>query len=539
VTADGRHSAAATLVVAVCLAGTAALPAAGGAQNVPIASRLWHAEDRALFTDLTVVTAVAATRSALYAATSGGLAVFDRQFRRWKETVGLLDGFPSGTVTAMAADPNEDAVWLAGAGQWIAWTPFGRRVDTGALPGFVDAVVLDARDPSRGAWFHTSAGWYFVARGALAAEPAHELPPPSSRIGGLTYAQLIARVPALDAVRFRIERSDQLRDYRITSAAVAPLTNEIYVGTAGNGVFSVDPVTYAVERFPAGVLGATTGAIATFRGELCAASDARVASVRRGISCFDESGGNVRYIESQGLAGLPGLTTRRLLITQRAIWAATDQGLVRSDRRGGRPVQLLMRDGLPSDDIYALWPAPTGVWVGTALGLALVADTGRGPAVAKAMRSGPVIALAGAWDTLWAGTPQGLALLPPLGDALLLVNGPGPIHEPIVALAFRGDALVAATASRFILRVDDGWRVADIPGQPIGRITAMAADTTGLWVAGTLGFAYFDPTRGLWNPLVAPGDVPLPVRDVALTRDYVWVATDAGVVRYDRRVLVP
>ena len=29
------------------------------------------------------------------------------------------------------------------------------------------------------------------------------------------------------------------------------------------------------------------------------------------------------------------------------------------------------------------------------------------------------------------------------------------------------------------------------------------------------------------------------VRDIAATRDYVWVATDVGVVRYERRVLVP
>jgi ligand-binding sensor domain-containing protein len=85
----------------------------------------------------------------------------------------------------------------------------------------------------------------------------------------------------------------------------------------------------------------------------------------------------------------------------------------------------------------------------------------------------------------------------------------------------------------------DGWRVMDVPGRPIGTITAMAEDAAGLWVAGSEGVAFFDPSRPLWNALIAPGDVPHPVRDVVASRDHVWVATDIGLVRYARRVLTP
>ncbi len=474
----------------------------------------------------------------MYAAVPGGLAVYDRGFRSWKETIGALDGFPPGPIIAMAANPEDDTAWLAGQGRWLAWSPFGRRLDSGPLPGYADAVVLDARDPSRGAYFHTGAGWYFVARGALAAEPARDVPAPNARVGGLSYAGLVARAPALDAVRFRIQRDEHLRDYRLTAAAVAPLTNEIYVATDGNGVFEVDPLTYATTPLPKGALGVAIGAVAVSHGEICAASDARASGVRRGITCFDESLRDMRYIETAGLAGLPGNLTRRLLITQRAVWAATDQGLVRADRREGRVQQIAERDGLPGFDVYALAPAPTGVWVGTARGLALVADTGRSVAVVRSITSGPVLALMSAWDTLWAGPPAGLALLPPSGDALLLVDGPGPLREPIVALARHADTLVAATATRFIVHAGE-WRVVDVPGRPIGRIAAMASDTAGLWVAGSEGFAFFDPSRPLWNALLAPGDVPHPVRDIVATRDHVWVATDAGLVRYARRVLVP
>ena len=78
------------------------------------------------------------------------------------------------------------------------------------------------------------------------------------------------------------------------------------------------------------------------------------------------------------------------------------------------------------------------------------------------------------------------------------------------------------------------------PGPSIGRIAVInGGDTAGFWLAGDRGFAWFDPARPVWNALVQPGDVPLPVHDVVATRNHVWVATDIGVVRYEKRVLIP
>ena len=41
--------------------------------QTPLASRLWHSDERTLVADLSVVTGIAATRSLVYAATLGGL----------------------------------------------------------------------------------------------------------------------------------------------------------------------------------------------------------------------------------------------------------------------------------------------------------------------------------------------------------------------------------------------------------------------------------------------------------------------------------
>jgi ligand-binding sensor domain-containing protein len=525
----------------VAMVAMASLPSVLAAQTLPT-SRLWHSDERTLLTDLSVVTAIAATRTTVFAATLGGLAVYDRGLRNWRETIGLLDGYPDRPVTAMAADPTDDSVWFAGNGYWWRYESFGRRLEQGLLSGVADQLVLDANDPSRGAYIHTNSGWYFVPRGALTAVPAGQLPAPGARIGSLSYQQLQSRLPAFDAIRFRLERDEQNRSYRLTSAGSAPLTNELFVGTDGNGAFKVDPVTYTVERLPAGMLGSAVGAVSAWRGQICAAGNARTATVRRGITCFDENLGPFIYYESEGAGGLPGTQVRAVLVTERAIWAATDQGLLRAPRRGGRIQQLVLRDGLPSNDVGALAAAADGVWAGTSGGLALVSDTGRLATVVARADGPPILSLASTdTDTLWAGTSNGLvAFLMPIGGPVVSFAGVPGLADPIVAIARRGDTLVAASASRLVIRAGAEWQLHDVPGRPIGSVTHVAADErNGFWVAGTLGLAYYDPSRGVWNALVSPGDVPMPVRDVAATRNYVWVATDVGVLRYQRRILMP
>ena len=110
---------------------------------------------------------------------------------------------------------------------------------------------------------------------------------------------------------------------------------------------------------------------------------------------------------------------------------------------------------------------------------------------------------------------------------------------PIVALALRGDTLLAATESRLAWLAAGAWHEGAFPGPAIGRLTAVTADAAGFWVAGTTGLGFFQPARAVWRALTAPGDVPQPVSDVAAGGRWVWAATPLGVVRLDRRVLAP
>ena len=518
-----------------------AAAAASGARAQPAASRAWRPEERTLVTDLSHVTAVAATDLVVYAATRQGLAVYDRGSGALRDVVGPIDGFPPGPVTAMVADPSDDTAWLAGIGLWISYQPLGRRIESGPLPGPADQVVLDRSDPSRGAFFHTTAGWYLVPRIGLFAQPVSDVPPPGRRIAALGPGELLVRAPAFDAVRMRIERDAQLRTWRLTSAVMTPARNEVFVGTDGNGVFRVDLTSYEADRFPAGLLASPTGAVASADDLVCAGSEARYRDIRRGITCFRPDLTDFTYYEGTSLAGLPAATVRRLLPTRRALWVAGDAGALWLDPRSGVVRQLLGREGLPSEDVRALASTPAGVWIGTARGLAFVPDTGSTPrATSTLVLDAAVLALAARGDSLWLGTAAGLFVLPPGAEAPRPAAPDQPaLSAPVLALALKGDTLLAATDAHLAWLAGGAWHVLLPPGTPVGQITALAADRDGFWVAGSGGLAFYQPARGLWRALTAPGDVPHPVNDVAAGRDYVWAATPGGVVRLERRVLVP
>src|SRR5213594_4520343 len=73
-------------------------------------SRFWRPEDRALISDFSYVTAVAASPFTVFGATTHGLVVYDRQSRTWRLPVTTLDGYPASRVRAALADDGQRRV---------------------------------------------------------------------------------------------------------------------------------------------------------------------------------------------------------------------------------------------------------------------------------------------------------------------------------------------------------------------------------------------------------------------------------------------
>ena len=445
---------------------------------VLVATAQWRPEERVLLSDFSYVDAVAASPWLVFAATRHGLLVYDRVMGKWKPPVTTLDGYPTSRVRTAIADPAGNAVWLG----------------TGGVDGYVRYDV-DARMWTRGA-------------GPQAGQP-------------LTVEAALARAPAADAIRALILTDPRLRSYQFTAAAGTPDRSELYLGTNGLGLVRVDPQTGEWEALGYGLLATNVGAIAPAEGGIWAATNARLTWVATDLSA-------TRTGEGGGAAlGFAFRSGRRLLSTAGALWLATEQGVLQID-----PGTMRSRVfDLPQ--ATSLAPAPDGVWVGTGRGLSVITRDGT---IVRVSTDFPVLSLATARDTLWIGTNAGLVMMPPDAANTVAVAA---LTEPIYAVVRARDTIVAATDRSLVWRDATGaWK--ELPlSLALGRPTALAADPDGgMWVGGTQGLAYADLGRAHVRTITVPLDLPAAVRDVLVAQDYLWAATDSGLVRFDRRALV-
>ncbi len=519
--ADGRMGRWAVALAALACLVTAPPPIRPSAQ-----SSRWRPDERVLVSDFSVVTAVAASPFTLYAATTHGLLIYDRRTQHWALPVTTLDGYPSEPVRTALADPVDDAVWLGTTSGWARYDATIRRWDSGIVPGGVIDFLADARDPASGIFVKSPLGWSFLPRGGLIPEPGHPLPPAGRQVGPLSADQAMARAPIAEAMRALILTDPRLRTYHYTSAALSPDKTDLYFGTDGFGVVRVDPITGQWTNLEIGLLAPRAGAIAAGKGGVFVATNAGVG----------EDLSQSRRLEGGVTPGMNFFQSRKLLVAGDAVWLATDQGLWKVDPQGGRGRHFNAMDGLPSDNILALAPAPDGVWVGTDRGLAVI--TAGDKIVRVGAFANPVLSLLAIRETLWVGSTVGLGVLPPgvsePGVPPELASQPS-LKTAIIALARVRDTIILATSDHLAWR-DPGtgkWTVEAGRGD-LGQVMAMAGADDGVWIAGSSGVAFWTPARGHFQVLHVPYDVPAGARDLALDPNYLWIATDSGVVRFDR-----
>ncbi len=221
-----------------------------------------------------------------------------------------------------------------------------------------------------------------------------------------------------------------------------------------------------------------------------------------------------------------------------ALWAATNQGLLRWDLAHSRYGVFTATDGLPQGRILALSIDREGaVWLATAKGVARGTRTGW-----KSYPAAPVgefvVGLAASMDSddLWAGGPGGLARLR---------NGTWSrfFHEtPITALAMGPNgALWLGTTGRGVLRIPRSGDQVEQYGAAEGcepdLIRGIAAGTDWVLVVGENEkgprAAVFDGNR-FWSYTVEGGGVRSPIEWAARGGREIYVGKDRdffGVVK--------
>jgi hypothetical protein len=147
-----------------------------------------------------------------------------------------------------------------------------------------------------------------------------------------------------------------------------------------------------------------------------------------------------------------------------------------------------------------------------------------------------------AGDSVWAGTPTGLLLaLPNEADMVRPIGMASPsLQAGVVDLAPLADTLVALTRDHLLWRDPKSrqWTLGPNLSGLLGRLRRFVADGPGFWVAGDRGVGF----ARLGTPPLRPlreGDLPGAANDLAVDEEFLWVATDAGLVRFRLSVIRP
>lgn len=547
-----RAGAALLIVLAGACASGGAGSGAGGAERPgaqPTGRGPLRREDRVVLTEFDLVTGVAVSPRMAFMATPQGLGIYDRAFSAWLPPLTVADGFPQEKITLMAADPVQDAVWIGVPGAIIFYRPEIDVVIRTAIPGIVDQIMFDRRDPGSAAFVRASGQWSRVtSNGFVTMVQFGDLPPNAYRYVPPTLADLERQFPSLTSFAGLLTRDAQMRSYPISAGARAPDRTEVWLGTWGDGMFQVDPDFNTSTHLPFGLLDRGAGALALAADGIWVGGIGVSQSGRGGVTFVSDNLQTWRWLLGPISSPLNGVRVNRMAVQGTIAWLATDRGLARMDTRNDADFRLWNQlQGLSGDRALSVLTRPGSVWVGTDRGLDLVLDTATRrsptrPEIARQLLTGiPVHALLATGDTLWIGSDIGLAFLPPGATTPVraaAASSDARLRHPITAFA-RIDSLVYVADSTGLMqfnlrtgRLDTGFPAVGLA--LLGGITSLEIDDQTLWVGGLKGLVVIDRRTGASRFLAAPGDLPGPVYDIRLTRDYAWVATSDGLVRLRR-----
>jgi ligand-binding sensor domain-containing protein len=531
------------VTLAAPIAASLAAPFAGQFA-VPLAapllaqSRDWRPQDRTVLGDFTRITAVAASVDRVYVTSPSGLLIWNPQFRQWEGPFTPPDPQLLDRVFAGLVDPLDNSLWLARTDGWVHYDPNIQLWDRGSSPAPVTDIAFDLDQPVAGLFLRTPSGWLLVSRGGISASPTQ---PPGRVLRPPAVADAIRANPSLQANASAILLDSHLRNARYTAAATGFGGRGWYLGTWGLGLLYLPDGAALPERLTFGLPGDAIGAVFAAPGGLWVAND-RTATSDAGVSYVASDLSNFKWLRGPIATGAPFQQTRRLVGQGRALWAATDAGLIQITPDDERMTRYDEGRGLPDSRVLSLSARRGKLAVGTAHGVVLLEDSAQVTRVAPSFHDAALsVTISG--DTVWVGTPLGLfAGLPKEPDLLQPEGLKGVSYQvPVVALGWAMDTLVALTADRMLWRNPKSgvWTLGPTLSAVLGRLSVLTPFRDGFYVGGERGFAFARVNSPPIRPLLQPGDLPGPVYDLAVDDTYLWVATPHGLVRFRLDAIQP
>ena len=112
------------------------------------------------------------------------------------------------------------------------------------------------------------------------------------------------------------------------------------------------------------------------------------------------------------------------------------------------------------------------------------------------------------------------------------------LRRPIRALAWSDTMLLAASEDAVVALSPRGGRepsrILALDPRTVGGAMRLAIDDRSIVAAGPDGVIVMMRSTGAPRVLRVPADIPAPVLDIAMSRDWLWVGTSAGLARFRR-----
>jgi hypothetical protein len=500
-------------------------------------SRDWRPADRTVIGDFTNITSIACALDRVYITSPSAVLLWHPQFQQWEGPYDPPDPAMLSRVFGSLVDPLDNSLWLVRPDGWIHYQPELQLWDTGAVPDGVITLAFDRNDPVSGLYLRTRRGWVVVPRGAIATTTGRA---PASPMTPVSVEEVLRSSPTLQANSAQILLDARLRAVRYTAAARSFDNQGWFLGTSGIGALYLVDGAAIPERLTFGLPSPVVGAVVAAPDGIWVATQ-RTQQADAAVTLVDPELKSFRSLRGLPATGIPFTQVRDLVGQGTGLWAATDFGVARIETRDGRIDLVDVSRGLPDARVYALASRQGRITVGTARGVARVTDTLSVERVAPGFTEA-AYAVFPIGDSVWVGTARGLLIALPGERDLVRPStlASASMQAPVVALASLGDTLVGLTRDQMMWRDPrtDAWTLGPNLSAVLGDLRNFAPDGAGFWIVGVRGVAFARLTTPPIRPLRA-GDLPGAANDVAVDDKFLWVATDAGLVRFQLDAVRP
>ena len=386
---------------------------------------------------------------------------------------------------------------------------------------------------------------FFTLRGSIRFDPFLErfrtggALPPIPPVEDFDYPELF---PDIDLNYYRFDGGAYLTDpYLRRFPLTVRLADEwgyLWIGTDGLGAGRAWQRSGRLKMLPFGLMGRNVNALAFDGDQLWIG----------GIAPWDEEAGITRagrdlqtwdYFEARFLTGMRSDDVTAIAPGSTDVWVGTLYGLCRYEKEGDDWTTLTTFQGLADDWVTDVALDGDVIWAGTSRGLTRYVLTGDSLSAVQIPLIGPekVYDIEVGPEFVWFGTDEGVFALDRAANRWLRFTSPdGTIERPCTAISVFGDEIwfgttVGLTRHQRSTRQWD-WHPF---GQQIqaGHVICLQAGPKAVWAGTENGLWKLRRQTGRWRVFTTEdGLLDNTVQAILLDGAYLWLGSPQGLTRF-------